>query len=138
MKLHEIRRVIDDVIAAGVDAGHEIYKICPKCNANHNGTCNFCAWQGTMNVCDVGVGIFQDGSRNMLPLQVVKRHLNDNCSQRLYSLWNVQYFPSADQAKKALAEYDVIRNIKDSSERIAAYNQWVTERRKKYTRGDIS
>lgn len=42
--------------------GKTIYKICPKCNSDHNESCNRCAWKGcmTMTGCDV-FGLWNNG-----------------------------------------------------------------------------
>lgn len=42
--------------------GDTVYRICPKCNDNHNGNCKNCAWQGAagMNGCNV-YGLWSDG-----------------------------------------------------------------------------
>lgn len=43
--------------------GDTVYKICPKCNKDHNGDCTHCAWRGTSpHGCDIGVHIWPDGS----------------------------------------------------------------------------
>ena len=34
-----------------VKAGQQIYKICPICNPNHNGSCKHCAWSGCFGLC---------------------------------------------------------------------------------------
>lgn len=113
MTLSEIKSVLEDMQANNIDTGSTIYKICPKCNPNHNGTCEHCAWRGTMNVCDVGVHVWSDGSYNEKELQIVERKIGNRTDFTLFELWNVQYFPTKEAAEKALKEYDEIRNISE-------------------------
>lgn len=42
--------------------GEKVYKICPKCNPDHNESCARCAWRGCMSQigCDV-FGLWNDG-----------------------------------------------------------------------------
>lgn len=131
--LIEIKNVINDMIENNIDLGSTLYKICPKCNENHNGDCNHCAWQGTMRVCDVGVRVWGDGSYNKNPLQIVTRKFGNTYDLDIFKLWNIQYFPSYAEAEKALKEYDEIRNIADKTIRKLRYNTWEFNRRAFYT-----
>ena len=42
--------------------GDTVYRICPKCNNDHDGSCRNCAWEGTagMKGCTV-YGLWRDG-----------------------------------------------------------------------------
>lgn len=43
--------------------GDTVYRICPKCNKNHDGSCANCAWQGTGGIGGCMVfGMWGDGS----------------------------------------------------------------------------
>lgn len=132
MTIFTVRRVLDDMIANHIDFQHPIYKICPKCNPRHNGTCLNCAWRGTMNTCDVGVGVYPDGSYNEGELQIVKRIFSQQMQFVVCKYWNVQYFPTKEAAEKALKEYDEIRNCSFIPLRIRAYDLWETKRREKF------
>ena len=98
MTLNEIKSVIEDMQAHYIDTGNTVYKICPKCNSNHNGTCEHCAWRGTMNVCNVGVGVWEDGSYCKHELQIVERNVGNRTDFTLFELWNIQYFPTLESA----------------------------------------
>lgn len=132
MNLSEIKAVINDMQANDIDIGSTIYKICPKCNPNHNGTCENCAWQGTMNVCDVGVCVYCDGSCHKGELQIVKRIIGETVNLKLFELWNVQYFPTLESAEKAMKEYDEIRNIGSRFGRKLKYDEWEAKQREKF------
>ena len=54
-----------------------VYKICPKCSPKHNGTCENCAWSSCKHYgCDIGVGVYPDGSYHKSELQVVPVFVN--------------------------------------------------------------
>lgn len=136
MSLSEIKSVIEDMQANNIDIGSTIYKICPKCNSNHNGTCENCAWQGTMNVCDVGVHVWYDGSCIEAELQIVKRKIGEYVNLELFKLWNVQYFPTLESAEKAMKEYDEIRNIGSRFGRKLKYDEWEAKQREKFVQSE--
>lgn len=110
--------------------GDIVYKICPRCNDRHNGTCENCAWSGCIwNYCSIDVKIYEDGSFINNPLQVVKRRVRENDFIHINEQFNVTYFASEEEALKAIAEYDAIRNIEDSNDRYNEFVRW-TEGRK--------
>lgn len=127
MTLPEIRNVINDMLSKGVGIESVIFKICPKCNDNHNGSCEHCAWRATASVCDVGVWIWNDGSYNKKPLQIVPRRMR-TFDTTLAEWWNIQYFATKEEAETTLEEYDEIRNIEDRSERKAEFDWWCEKR----------
>ena len=132
MTLTEIRNVLDDMISKGVRMGDTLYKICPICNSNHKGSCERCAWRGTMNVCDVGVGVWSDGSYCEKPLQIVPRKLYNGFDSVIFKLWNIQYFATEEDARKAMEEYDNIRKESNRDIRVAKYDLWEEKQRCKY------
>lgn len=131
--LSEVLKTIEDIRSHGLDFGDQVYKICPKCNSHHNSTCDHCAWQGTMRVCHVGVGVYPDGSYNEKPLQITQQTLGPTMDHTFYELWNVQYFPSREAAERALSEYEEIRNIKDKTVRYRTYLHWYAQQRFPWT-----
>ena len=109
--------------------GQTVYKICPKCNDRHDGSCKHCAWSGChMTGCDVGVRVYSDGSHNDKPLQIVPRKVTKNNFVNTLEHWNLMYFATEDEARTAMTEYDAIRKIEDKDERYAAYKAWEKER----------
>lgn len=82
-----------------------------------------------MNVCDVGVHVWSDGSYNEKELQIVERKIGNRTDFTLFELWNVQYFPTKEAAEKAMKEYDEIRNIPDNNDRKAQYDSWEAKQR---------
>ena len=135
MTISEIKNVLDDIQANDIEVGDVVYKICPKCNPAHNGTCEDCAWQGTMRTCDIGVRVYCDGSCNQTDLQVVKKKLGDWNDLTFFQLWNVQYFPTKESAEKAMTEYNKIRNIPDKASRVLKYDLWEAKQRERFVRG---
>lgn len=110
--------------------GDVVYKICPKCNDRHNGTCENCAWWGcVIGACDVGVKIYDDGSYNKNDLQIVKKVVHNTNICGIYDLWNIQYFSTPNLAKEAMQEYNAIRSIVDKRERVKAYIEWESKRK---------
>ena len=110
--------------------GDTVYKICPKCNPNHNGTCRNCAWGGCfIGACDVGVGVYGDGSYTKHPLQIVKKTVRAEAITKIIDYWNIMYFASEEKAAIALKEYDNIRLTEDRHERKAAYDKWHESRK---------
>lgn len=110
--------------------GQKIYKICPKCNPDHNGNCNHCAWQYCITSgCDIGVGVSHDGSFNSHKLQVCEVNCGELSYFTVLRWWNVMYFATKEDAEKAIVEYDKIRNIADKGTRYDEYLLWKTLRR---------
>ena len=132
MTFNELKAVIEDMQANNIDIGSTIYKICPKCNSNHNGTCEHCAWRGTMNVCDVGVKVWEDGSYCKHELQIVKRNFSEHINLEIFELWNIQYYPTIEVAEKAMKEYDEIRNIGSRFGRKLKYDEWEAKQRERF------
>jgi len=110
--------------------GDIVYKICPKCNDQHNGTCKNCAWSGCIwNYCSIDIRVYEDGSCNKKPLQVVKRCVRENDFIHINEQFNITYFASEEEALKAIAEYDKIRSIEDNHERYNEFIRWEGKRR---------
>lgn len=110
--------------------GDIVYKICPRCNDRHNGTCENCAWSGCIwNYCSIDVNIYEDGSCNEKPLQIVKRRVRENDFIHINEQFNVTYFASEEEALKAIAEYDDIRHIEDHNERYNTFIRWAEKRK---------
>jgi hypothetical protein len=130
---HPIERLADyvadlipnDATLLPCKVGQTVYKICPKCNDRHDGSCNHCAWSGChMTGCDIGVRVYSDGSCGDKPLQIVPRKVTKNNFVTTLEYWNLMYFATEDKARTAMSEYDTIRKIEDRNERYAAYKEW--------------
>ena len=114
--------------------GDTVYKICPKCNDLHNGSCEHCAWRGCcVTGCDVGVRVYADGSHNNKELQIVPYKANENNFITILKLWNIMYFKTIEDTKVAMLEYNEIRNIEDRAERYMTYNRWNDNRKFSYS-----
>lgn len=125
------RKQSEDIIPCKV--GQTVYKICPKCNKDHNGSCERCAWRGCfMTGCDVGVRVFFDGSHGGYDLQIVPYKVTEHRFVTIIKFWNIMFFASTEEAETAKAEYDAIRKIEDRHERYEAYKVWATKREKHY------
>ena len=110
-----------------------VYKICPVCNADHNGSCENCAWQGCFSPgCEVGVSVYEDGSFTNKDLQVIERKVSEWNFFITLRWWNIMYFPTKEDAEKALNEYVHIRSIVDRKERYKTYKEWENEREWRY------
>ncbi len=122
------------VIVPPCKVGDIVYKICPKCNKDHNGSCKHCAWAGCFtNCCDVGVRVYFDGSYNKHDLQIVPFKVTKDRYIGIIELWDVMFFKSATEAERAKNEYLEIRNIEDSEKRYKKYLLWETKRKHTYS-----
>lgn len=109
--------------------GDMVYKICPKCNENHNGSCKHCAWAGChVTGCDIGVRIYGDGSYNKHELQIVPVKVNRNNLFNTLEYWNIMFFETESLAKIAMRQYDAIRKMENKEERIEKFKSWVEAR----------
>ena len=128
----------DNLLANGVivppcKVGQTVYKICPKCNKDHNGTCERCAWRGChMTGCDVGVRVWRGGSHGEYDLQIVPRKVTENSIITIFEWWNIMYFATEEEANTAKEEYDAIRKIADRNERYETYKAWEEKREMRY------
>lgn len=122
------------VIVPPCKVGQTVYKICPKCNERHNGSCEHCAWGGCiMSGCDIGVRVCSDGSYGEYNLQIVPRKVTKYDIITVFELWNIMYFATEEEAYAAKEEYVTIRNIQDRHERYDAYKTWKAKREKNYS-----
>lgn len=108
--------------------GDLVYKICPKCNDNHNGTCEHCAWEGCALPCSVTNNIYQDGSFNTKPMQVVQLRVNQYNFIYINETWNVHHFGTKIAAEQAIREFKLITEIDDKISRYGTYVEWVRDR----------
>lgn len=122
---------LDNVVTVPCKIGDKIYKICPKCNPDHCGSCQNCAWQGQFGPCDVGVHIYSDGSYTKHDLQIIEKTVNCGNITTVYDNWNVMFFEEYDDALQALLEYDKIRKIEDKQTRVKEFNVWLKRRKYK-------
>lgn len=113
-----------------IKTGQNIYKICPVCNPKHNGGCEHCAWRGCQGYgCDVGVRVCSDGSHGDYDLQIILRAVTIFSLTTILKWWNIMYFPTKEEAEKAMKEYLAIREIEDRAERYRQYKEWEDGRR---------
>jgi len=79
--------------------GQKVFKICPKCNPRHNGSCKNCAWAG----CDFheGCSIYDQVEHTV---QVVEKKVFWGAMKRMKVFWNFWYFPTRDEAQKRCDE----------------------------------
>ena len=134
-----IEKVADNLFNNNVTAlpckvGDIVYKICPKCNPNHNGSCEHCAWCSChMMGCDVGVGVMCDGSYSDYDLQVIPYKVTERRFITIIKYWDLMFFSNTEEAEKAKNEYDEIRSIEDRKERYEKYKLWKADREKHYS-----
>lgn len=105
--------------------GDTIYKICPKCNEEHNGNCDHCAWSGcSTQGCDVGVNVYPDGSCYDGELQIIKGKVYRNNFMTICDWFGIMYFDDIDKAKEAMTYYDDIRKEPDKFKRVKRFEDW--------------
>ena len=135
----DIDKLADCIIKDGwarlpCKVGDMVYKICPKCNKDHNGNCKHCAWSGCLGGgCDIGVRVYSDGSCNQHDLQIISYKVTENRFVTILKYWNLMFFANIEEADRAKIEYDKIRNIEDRAERYKKYLSWETNREQHYS-----
>lgn len=109
--------------------GDVVFKICPKCNERHNGSCMHCAWSNAIQSygCDIGPKMYPDGSGLDKTMQIVKKVVTDKNLFTICELFGIQYFESEDDAKAAIMEFEVIRRIPDKNERIRRFEEFTAK-----------
>lgn len=129
----EMHALAKNAIVLPCKVGQTVYKICPKCNERHSGSCEHCAWRGCIGYgCDIGVRVYSDGSYNKHDLQIVPRKVSRYTIVTILELWNIMYFATEEEALAAMTEYDAIRKIEDRHERYEAYKAWEAKREMHY------
>lgn len=103
-----------------------VWKICPKCNDRHDGSCEHCAWGPSLMPygCDIGVRIYPDGSFTNGPLQVIKAKVTKRNLLTVCNNFGTVYFATKEVAEAAMQAYDNIRKIVDRKERYNAFVDW--------------
>ena len=120
----------DKELKVKVLIGDEVYKICPKCNDNHNGTCEHCAWRGCIwSYCDIEPRIYSDGNGNKKAWQMVKRKVTEQSFVHINEEWGVSYFATIENGLKAIEEFNDICKIEDRQERCSAFLRWRDSRK---------
>lgn len=117
------------IIKFPVWVGDTVYKICPKCNDKHNGSCKNCAWSDAIQSygCDIGPEMYPDGSGLDKTMQIVKKEVTEQNLFTICELFGIQYFESIKDAKEAMNEFARIRDIQDKDERIRQFNEFTEE-----------
>jgi hypothetical protein len=112
--------------------GQEVYKLCPKCNDRHNGSCKNCAWAGCFGAyCDIEPKIYRDGSGDGKKWQVVKKQVKETSLVHINENWNICYFDNEEKANISIKEFEEICKIEDREERYKAYLKWVKSRQQR-------
>ena len=85
--------------------GEIVYKICPKCNDRHNGSCENCAWRNASFLygCDV-FGLWGDGQYPADKCTIVPFYITFNRIPTIAHQLGKKCFFSREEAEKALAE----------------------------------
>lgn len=83
--------------------GETVYKICPKCNDRHNGSCENCAWRSALfsNGCDI-FGL--RGEHTADKSIVVPFYVTFNRIPTIANQLGKRCFFAKEEAEKALAE----------------------------------
>ena len=108
--------------------GDTVYKMCPKCNPDHNGTCQNCAWGGCYGPCNIDPYVYNDGSFNEKKKQVVALKVYERTFIHINEWWNIGYFGTREECEKAIEEFEAICAIENRAERKAKYDEWRAQR----------
>lgn len=83
--------------------GDTVYRICPKCNKNHDGSCAKCAWQGTGGIGGCRVfGMWGDGSYPPDKCTIVPWKACWNNMETIMHYINKRIFLTREEAEAAL------------------------------------
>lgn len=85
--------------------GDTVYKICPKCNDKHNGSCENCAWRGCISYCGCDVfGLWGDGKYPPERCTIVPYTMNWRFIPVVLKHIGTKVFLTCEEAKKRLEE----------------------------------
>ena len=90
--------------------GETIYKICPKCNPDHNESCNRCAWRGCMSLtgCDV-FGLWEDGQYPAEQCTIVPKIIHWNFIPAIAKELGNKAFLNRDDAVRKLESLKALK-----------------------------
>lgn len=83
--------------------GKKVYRICPKCNDKHNGSCEHCAWQGCSRPCTT-YGLWNDGQYPKEKCQIIEMTLTWNWIPDFIEKLGNKTFSTYEEAEKRLIE----------------------------------
>lgn len=85
--------------------GDTVYKICPKCNDRHNGSCENCAWRGciTFEGCSV-FGLWGDGQYPPEKCTIVPYTMDYRFIPVVLRYIGTKIFLTREEAEKRLEE----------------------------------
>ena len=110
--------------------GEKVFKACPKCNSDHNGSCKHCAWESCIwHYCDIEPHIYDDGSGAKAAWQVVPVVVREVNFVHINEEWNISYFATEKECASAIEEFVAICAIADRHERKVAYDEWYARRK---------
>lgn len=83
--------------------GDTVYRICPKCNDKHDGSCQNCAWLGTGGIygCDV-YGLWSNGEYPPDKCTIVPREVTWNYYANMKGRLGKTVFLTCEEAESAL------------------------------------
>lgn len=83
--------------------GETVYKICPKCNDQHNGSCENCSWRSAIftNGCNV-FGLWKDGQYPADKCTIVPFYIHFNSIPTIANQLGKKCFFTKEEAEKAL------------------------------------
>lgn len=85
--------------------GDTVYRICPKCNDRHDGSCEHCAWQYTGGITGCTVfGLWSDGQYPAEKCTVVPWHVGWNNMPVVIEKLGQRIFLTREEAEERLAE----------------------------------
>lgn len=113
-----------------VKVGQKVFKICPKCNDRHNGSCKDCEWSGAIwHYCHIDVMVYDDGSFNEHKNQIVPMFVTEHNLFHIIDEWNITYFDNIKEIERAIKEYEQIIEITDRCERVKQFKEWCCKRK---------
>lgn len=107
------------------EVGQIVYKICPKCNAEHNNSCKNCAWCGcSMHYCDINFRVYQDGSCMQNQFQLVPIKVTRDNLIQIVEYFGVYYFATEQEGNSVIKLFDYIKKL-EKKDRISAYEEFI-------------
>lgn len=114
----ELRARLDKAVELPCKVGDVVYRICPKCNDKHDGSCNNCAWASCITNCGCDVfGLWDDGQYPVHNCIIVPYRVSWRWMPSLLKHFGSKIFLTRAQAEARLKELEYIDNEKAYSAR---------------------
>lgn len=104
-KIGRLKAKLERAVELPCKVGDIVYRICPKCNDNHNNSCKNCAWASSITNCGCTTyGLWGDGQYPAEKCTVVPYKVEWRYVPNLLDNFGVKIFSTREQAEARLKE----------------------------------